>query len=223
MCVHATQVRVSEYNQLKGQLAALNRKRTGNLAVRELAGLVDKEDAVATENLMSLFVVVPKTSKADWTGGYERLSDFVVGDCCSWGCDGSSLVHCNALQFALRRWVCCLWSISYGALMLFAKIHWCRLIGHRATAGAAVVKTDHRGQRLHSFPRDPLSPRRGHFQGRLPSIWLSGGVLTPTSTGRNQYPEALAAVPPRAADASAKGDTEAGVACMFAGAGLPGG
>lgn len=28
------QVRVSEYNQLKGQLGALNRKRAGNLAVR---------------------------------------------------------------------------------------------------------------------------------------------------------------------------------------------
>lgn len=35
-------MRVSEYNQLKGQLAVLNRKRTGNLAVRDLAGLVDK-------------------------------------------------------------------------------------------------------------------------------------------------------------------------------------
>lgn len=78
----AAQVRVSEYNQLKGQLAALNRKRTGNLAVRDLAGLVDPEDAVATENLVSLFVVVPKTSKSDWLGGYERLSEYVVRGCC---------------------------------------------------------------------------------------------------------------------------------------------
>jgi V-type H+-transporting ATPase subunit C len=89
-------VRVSEYNQLKGQLAALNRKRTGNLAVRELAGLVEKEDAVATENLMSLFVVVPKTSKADWTGGYERLSDFVVRRCPSVNVSGGSLASCLA-------------------------------------------------------------------------------------------------------------------------------
>jgi V-ATPase subunit C len=78
------QVRVSEYNQLKGQLAALNRKRTGNLAVRDLAALVDSEDAVATENLVSLFVVVPKTSKADWLGGYERLSEYVVRRCSCW-------------------------------------------------------------------------------------------------------------------------------------------
>ncbi len=69
---------MSEYNQLKGQVGALNRKRTGNLAVRELAGLVAKEDAVATENLTSLFVVVPKTSKSDWLASYEKLSDFVV-------------------------------------------------------------------------------------------------------------------------------------------------
>lgn len=59
-------------------MAALNRKRTGNLAVRELAGVVEQEDAVSTENLTSLFVVVPKTSKSDWLGGYEKLSEFVV-------------------------------------------------------------------------------------------------------------------------------------------------
>ncbi len=33
---------------------------------------------MATENLTSLFVVVPKTSKSDWLGNYEKLSDFVV-------------------------------------------------------------------------------------------------------------------------------------------------
>lgn len=71
-------MRVSEYNQLKGQLGALNRKRAGNLAVRDLTSLVDKDDVISTENLTTLFVVVPKTSKGDWNGGYERLSDYVV-------------------------------------------------------------------------------------------------------------------------------------------------
>lgn len=33
---------------------------------------------MATENLTSLFVVVPKTSKSDWLGNYEKLSEFVV-------------------------------------------------------------------------------------------------------------------------------------------------
>ena len=37
-----TQVRVSEYNQLKGQVNAMSRKQTGNLAVRDLSGVVSK-------------------------------------------------------------------------------------------------------------------------------------------------------------------------------------
>ena len=33
---------------------------------------------MSTENLFSLFVVVPQTSKTEWVAGYEKLSDFVV-------------------------------------------------------------------------------------------------------------------------------------------------
>ena len=40
---------MSEYNQLKGQLAALNRKRTGNLAVRDLSNIVDAEVSTGTD------------------------------------------------------------------------------------------------------------------------------------------------------------------------------
>ena len=36
------QVRVSEYNQLKAQVNAASRKQTGNLAVRDLSGVVHK-------------------------------------------------------------------------------------------------------------------------------------------------------------------------------------
>ena len=36
------QVRVSEYNQLKAQVNAMSRKQTGNLAVRDLSGVVHK-------------------------------------------------------------------------------------------------------------------------------------------------------------------------------------
>ena len=76
--VACAQVRVSEYNQLKGQVNALNRKATGNLAVRDLAGLVPKDDCVATENLVTLFAVVSKSARNEWLGCYEQLSDFVV-------------------------------------------------------------------------------------------------------------------------------------------------
>lgn len=72
---------MGEYNQLKGQLAALNRKRTGTLVVRDLASLVEPDDVIATENLTTLFVVVPKMGVTSWLADYERLSDYVVSDC----------------------------------------------------------------------------------------------------------------------------------------------
>ncbi|KAK9815311.1 hypothetical protein WJX72_001409 [[Myrmecia] bisecta] len=71
-------VRVSEYNQLKGQLSAHARKQTGSLAVRDLTGIVKERDVVQTENLTTLFVVVSKHTKNEWLSGYEALSDFVV-------------------------------------------------------------------------------------------------------------------------------------------------
>ena len=72
------QVRISEYNQLKGQVTAAARKQTGSLAVRDLTGLVSEDDAVNTENFLTLFTVVSKHDKGLWMSTYETLSDFVV-------------------------------------------------------------------------------------------------------------------------------------------------
>ena len=72
------QVRTSEYNQQKSQLGQNSRKQTGSLAVRDLGSLVSEEHVVATENLVTLFVVVPRHVKKEWLGGYENLTDFVV-------------------------------------------------------------------------------------------------------------------------------------------------
>lgn len=69
---------MSEYNQLKGQVTAAARKQTGSLAVRDLTGLVSEEDAVNTENLLTLFTVVSKHDSKEWLSTYETLSDFVV-------------------------------------------------------------------------------------------------------------------------------------------------
>ncbi len=69
---------MSEYNQMKGQVTAANRKQTGSLAVRDLTGLVSEDDAVNTENLLTLFTVVSKHDKNAWLTTYETLSDFVV-------------------------------------------------------------------------------------------------------------------------------------------------
>ena len=77
------QVRMGEYNQLKGQLTALARKAGGSLAVRDLGGILKPGDMVDTENLTTLFVVVPAHTKGEWLSAYETLSDFVVRLCLS--------------------------------------------------------------------------------------------------------------------------------------------
>lgn len=72
------QIRVSEYNQLKGQVNQQNRKATGSLAVRDLSGLVSSKDIISTENLVTLFVVVSKHNKLEWQSSYEKFCEFVV-------------------------------------------------------------------------------------------------------------------------------------------------
>ena len=72
------QVRMGEYNQLKGQLTAIARKAGGSLAVRDLGGILKPGDLVDTENLTTLFVVVQAHTKGEWLKNYETLSDFVV-------------------------------------------------------------------------------------------------------------------------------------------------
>ncbi|CDY26596.1 BnaA09g46810D [Brassica napus] len=71
-------VRVAEYNNVRGQLNAINRKQSGSLAVRDLSSLVKPEDIVASEHLETLLAVVPKYSQKDWLACYETLTDFVV-------------------------------------------------------------------------------------------------------------------------------------------------
>lgn len=71
-------VRVAEYNTVKSQLSAINRKQTGSMAVRDLSSLVKTEDIVSSEHLITLFVVVSKYSQKDWLSSYETLSTFVV-------------------------------------------------------------------------------------------------------------------------------------------------
>ncbi len=72
------QVRVVDYNQLKGQASQSARKQTGSLAVRDLSTIVKAGDVTETENITTLFVVVDKHTKRDWLDNYETLSDYVV-------------------------------------------------------------------------------------------------------------------------------------------------
>ncbi|GMH08989.1 hypothetical protein Nepgr_010829 [Nepenthes gracilis] len=71
-------VRVAEYNNVRSQLNAINRKQSGSLAVRDLSNLVKPEDIITSEHLETLLAVVPKYSQRDWLSSYEKLTDYVV-------------------------------------------------------------------------------------------------------------------------------------------------
>ncbi|KAG9138281.1 hypothetical protein Leryth_001490 [Lithospermum erythrorhizon] len=71
-------VRVAEYNNVRSQLNAINRKQAGSLAVRDLSNLLKPEDVVATEHLTTLLAVVSKYSQKDWLSSYETLTTYVV-------------------------------------------------------------------------------------------------------------------------------------------------
>lgn len=54
------------------------RKQGGNLAVRDLGEYARRVHTVDTENLVTAFVAVPKSTAKDFLGQYESLTDFVV-------------------------------------------------------------------------------------------------------------------------------------------------
>lgn len=67
------------YNNLKSNLANMERKQTGSLLTRNLGDLVKKTDFVQnSEYLVTLLVVVPKNLYMDWQTKYEHLTDMVV-------------------------------------------------------------------------------------------------------------------------------------------------
>ncbi|EXB62850.1 V-type proton ATPase subunit C [Morus notabilis] len=71
-------VRIAEYNNVRSQLNAINRKQAGSLAVRDLSNLVKPEDIITSEHLVTLLAVVPKYSQKDWLSSYETLTSYVV-------------------------------------------------------------------------------------------------------------------------------------------------
>ncbi|XP_054239861.1 V-type proton ATPase subunit C 2 isoform X2 [Indicator indicator] len=71
--------RSAAYNNIKGNLQSLEKRTVGNLLTRTLVDIVHKEDFVLnSEYLITLLVVVPKSSYAQWQKTYESLSDMVV-------------------------------------------------------------------------------------------------------------------------------------------------
>ncbi|SCW00827.1 LAFE_0C12882g1_1 [Lachancea fermentati] len=69
----------SNYSNAKTNLAAAERKKTGNLSVRSLHDIVKPEDFVLnSEYLTTVLVAVPKTLKGDFESSYETLAKNVV-------------------------------------------------------------------------------------------------------------------------------------------------
>ncbi|KAL7642174.1 UNVERIFIED_CONTAM: hypothetical protein RMT77_006735 [Armadillidium vulgare] len=69
----------SNYNNLKSNLANMERKQTGSILTRNLGDIVKKEHIVQnSEYLLTLLVVVPKALYHDWQTKYERLTQMVV-------------------------------------------------------------------------------------------------------------------------------------------------
>ncbi|KAJ3683363.1 hypothetical protein LUZ60_013590 [Juncus effusus] len=71
-------VRGAEYNTVRSQLNAINRKQSGTLAVRDLSDLVKPEDIITTEHLETLLAIIPKYSQKAWLETYETLASYVV-------------------------------------------------------------------------------------------------------------------------------------------------
>ncbi|TPX33282.1 hypothetical protein SeMB42_g07503 [Synchytrium endobioticum] len=71
--------KMQAYSQVKTALQTLQRKETGNLATRNIAGIVNKDNFVLdSEYLTTLLVAVPKNAEREWLGKYESICQMVV-------------------------------------------------------------------------------------------------------------------------------------------------
>eukprot|EP00771_Trimastix_marina_P000471 gnl/Trimastix_PCT/1492.p1 GENE.gnl/Trimastix_PCT/1492~~gnl/Trimastix_PCT/1492.p1 ORF type:complete len:393 (+),score=106.90 gnl/Trimastix_PCT/1492:65-1180(+) len=70
--------RISDFSVTKGSITSMQRKTAGSLAVRSLTDIVTEEDSIETENITTLFVVVPKFLYREWETKYETLTDMIV-------------------------------------------------------------------------------------------------------------------------------------------------
>lgn len=69
----------TNYNNAKTNLAAAERKKTGDLSVKSLHDIVKPEDFIMnSEYLTTILVAVPKSLKADFEKSYETLTKNVV-------------------------------------------------------------------------------------------------------------------------------------------------
>jgi len=65
----------AEFNEIKSNVTAYERKETGSLLVKPLGPYVKESDIVETEHITTLMVVVPKVKEQEFLGSYELLED----------------------------------------------------------------------------------------------------------------------------------------------------
>lgn len=69
---------ITDYNGVKSSISAIERKEQNNLMSKTLVGIVKEEHNTESENLCTMFVVIPKFSYKDFLSTYETLTTFVV-------------------------------------------------------------------------------------------------------------------------------------------------
>ncbi|KAI8912114.1 ATPase, V1 complex, subunit C [Powellomyces hirtus] len=71
--------KMTAYTTVKSALQGIQRKQTGNLAVRSLNDIVKKDHIIHdSEYMTTLIVAVPKSASNDWINKYETLTQMVV-------------------------------------------------------------------------------------------------------------------------------------------------
>lgn len=68
----------ASFQSVTQAIAAEKKKATGNLMVRDLSDLIKPEDAIDTDYLTTLFVVVNKSGAKEWLDEYETIVSDVV-------------------------------------------------------------------------------------------------------------------------------------------------
>ncbi|KAJ3167160.1 hypothetical protein HDU88_002497 [Geranomyces variabilis] len=71
--------KMTAYTTVKSALQGIQRKQTGNLAVRSLNDIVKKDHIIHdSEYMTTLIVAVPKSAATEWINKYETLTQMVV-------------------------------------------------------------------------------------------------------------------------------------------------
>ena len=89
-------LRLGEHGAARAAVAAVARRATGSLAVRDLAphlATLPPGSLIDTENLVTLAAVVPRGSVREWVNSYETLTEWVV--------PRSGLLACEDPDYAL--------------------------------------------------------------------------------------------------------------------------